>query len=143
MFHIKKGIILIALVIVVSVVAYYEYAVKIFQINRSDAVVPTVVTPLVEEKKVSAVATYMATEDKQDSLRFVVTVDKQGVITDLAILDAKTNEVVEKKKDFDEKVSVIITGKKLSELTAIDKIAKSSLTTKAFNGVIDELKAQL
>lgn len=143
MFQIKKGILLIALVIVVSVVAYYEYAVKIFQINRSDDVVPTVVAPLVEEKKVSAVATYMATEDKQDSLRFVVTVDKQGVITDLAILDAKTNEVVEKKKDFDEKVSVIIVGKKLSELTAIDKIAKSSLTTKAFNGVIDELKAQL
>ncbi len=143
MFQIKKGILLIAVVIVVSVVAYYEYAVKIFQMNRSDDVVPMVVAPPVEGKKVSALATYMVTEDKQDSLKFVVTVDKDGIITDLAVLDAKTGKMVEEKKDFDEKASVIIVGKKLSELTAIDNVAKSSLTTKAFNGVIDELKAQL
>lgn len=143
MFQIKKGIILIAVAIVVSVFAYYEYAVKIFQTNRSNDVVPVMATPLVEGKKVSAVATYMATEDKQDSLRFVVTVDKDGVITDLTTLDAKTNEVPEKKKDFNEKVSVMIKGTKLSELVAIDNVAKSSLTTKAFNGVVDELKAQL
>lgn len=143
MFQIKKGILSIAVVIVVSVVAYYEYAVKIFQMNRSDDVVPMVVAPPIEGKKVSALATYMVTEDKQDSLKFVVTVDKDGIITDLAVLDAKTDKAVEKKKDFDEKASVIIVGKKLSELSAIDNVAKSSLTTKAFNGVIDELKAQL
>jgi len=143
MFQIKKGVLLVAVVIVVSVFAYYEYAVKILQINKSDDVVPVVVTPLTQEKKVSAVATYMATEDKEDSLRFVVTVDTNGIITDLATLDAKTGQVPEKKVSFNEQVSVMIKGKKLSELTAIDNVAKSSLTTKAFNGVIDELKAQL
>ncbi|PJA85321.1 MAG: hypothetical protein CO143_01820 [Candidatus Moranbacteria bacterium CG_4_9_14_3_um_filter_45_14] len=143
MFQIKKGVLLVAVVIVVSAFAYYEYAVKILQINKSDDVVPVVVTPLTQEKKVSAVATYMATEDKEDSLRFVVTVDTNGIITDLATLDAKTGQVPEKKVSFNEQVSVMIKGKKLSELTAIDNVAKSSLTTKAFNGVIDELKAQL
>ncbi|OIP58495.1 MAG: hypothetical protein COZ29_02035 [Candidatus Moranbacteria bacterium CG_4_10_14_3_um_filter_45_9] len=143
MFQIKKGVLLVAVVIVVSAFAYYEYAVKILQINKSDDVVPVVVTPLTQEKKVSAVATYMATEDKEDSLRFVVTVDTNGIITNLATLDAKTGQVPEKKVSFNEQVSVMIKGKKLSELTAIDNVAKSSLTTKAFNGVIDELKAQL
>ncbi|MDP3964745.1 MAG: hypothetical protein Q8Q20_03785 [bacterium] len=143
MFKIHKGIVLIAIAIVVSVFVYYRYAAKILQVNKGENEAPVTDMLPVGSKKVSAVVKYMATEDKEDELRFVVTVDKSGIITELATLDAKTNEVPEKKIAFNQQVSVMIVGKKLSELTAIDNVAKSSMTTKAFNSVIDELKAQL
>jgi hypothetical protein len=41
--------------------------------------------------------------------------------------------------DFAEAVK----GKKIAELTAIDRVGGSSLTTKAFNDSLDELRAQL
>ncbi|MDO8566045.1 MAG: hypothetical protein Q7S04_02565 [Candidatus Moranbacteria bacterium] len=143
MFNIKKGTALIAVVVLVSVFVYYRYAVKILQVNKGENTTPVTDMLPVGAKKVSAVVKYMATEDKEDELRFVLTVDKSGIITELATLDAKTNEVPEKKKDFNRQVSVMIVGKKLSELTAIDNVAKSTLTTKAFNSVVDQLKAQL
>lgn len=143
MFQVKKSTAVIAAVVVVSVFVYYRYATKVLQVGKNEGVVPVAEAPVVGVKKVSAVAKYMATEDKEDELRFVVTVDTKGVITNLTTLDAKTGEVPEKKKPFNEQVSVMIVGKKLSDLTAIDNVAKSTYTTKAFNGVIDELRAQL
>jgi len=145
MSQIKKNVVVVSFFVFLSVFAFYWYATRILRIdiNKNDDVVPVVTVVPVESRKVSAVATYMVTEDKQDSLRFVVTVDKDGIITDLTTLDAKTGDVSEKKKPFNEQVSVMIKGKKLSELTAIDNVAKSTLTTKAFDGVIDQLKAQL
>lgn len=143
MFNIKKGTALIAVVVLISVFVYYRYAVKILQVNKGENETPVTDMLPVGAKKVSAVVKYMATEDKEDELRFVVTVDKSGIITELATLDAKTNEVPEKKIAFNQQASVMIVGKKLSELSAIDNVAKSTLTTAAFNSVIDQLKAQL
>jgi hypothetical protein len=143
MFNIKKSTALIALVVLVSVFVYYRYTVKILQVNKGENETPLADMLPAGSKKVSAVVKYMATEDKEDELRFVLTVDKQGNITEVATLDAETNEVPEKKKSFNEQVSVMIVGKKLSELSAIDNVAKSTLTTNAFNSVIDQLKAQL
>lgn len=143
MFNIKKSTAVIAVVVLVSVFVYYRYTVKVLQVNKSEDVVPMLNAPVVGAKKVSATVKYMATEDKEDELRFVLTLDKQGVITAVSTLDAKTNEVPEKKKPFNEQASVMIVGKKLSELSAIDNVAKSTLTTAAFNSVVDELKAQL
>lgn len=143
MFKIKKGIVLIAVVIVLSVFVYYRYATKVFQANRHEEAPPVALAPAVGSKEVSAVVSYMATEDKEDTLRFVLTIDKQGTIIGVSTLDAKTNEVPPKKIEFNQGLSTIITGKKLSELTAVDKIGKSTLTTKAFNSAIDQLKAQL
>lgn len=142
MFKIKKGIILIAVVIVLTVFIYYRYSVKILQVNRGADVVPMATVPVNEPKKVSAVVKYMATEDKEDTLRFVLTLDKDGVITEVSTVDAETNLVPEKKKPFNEGLSVIIKGKKLSELGKVDKIGTSTYTTDAFNSVIDQLKAQ-
>lgn len=143
MFKIKKGIVLIAVVIVSSAFVYYRYATKVFQANRQEDAVPVATIPVVASKEVSAVVKYMATEDKEDTLRFILTVDKQGTIIGVSTVDAATNEVPPKKIEFNQGLSVVITGKKLSGLTAVDKIGKSSLTTKAFNSAIDELKAQL
>ena len=143
MLKIHKGIVLIAVAIVVTVFVYYRYAAKILQVNKGENESPVTEILPVGLKKVSAVVSYMVTEDKEDSLRFVLTLDKQGVITELATLDAKSGVVPEKKKDFNQQASVMIIGKKLSELSAIDNVAKSTLTTAAFNSAIDELKAQL
>ncbi|MDP4007822.1 MAG: FMN-binding protein [Candidatus Peregrinibacteria bacterium] len=139
----KKSTALIALVVLISVFVYYRYAVKVLQVNKGENEVPVTDMLPVGAKKVSATVKYMATEDKEDELRFVLTIDKQGNITEVATLDAKTNEVPEKKKAFNEQATVMIVGKKLSELSAIDNVAKSTLTTNAFNSVIDQLKAQL
>ena len=139
----NKVITLIATVLVVSVFVYYRYAVDILQVNRNESPVPMVETLPVGTKKVSAEIKYMATEDKEDFLRFEVTVDNDGRIVDVATLDAKTGEVPEKKKEFNKGLLVVIKGKKLSELSAVDKVGTSSYTTTAFNKVIDQLKAQL
>lgn len=143
MFTMKKSTAVIALVVLVSVFVYYRYAAKVLQVNKSENSAPVTDMLPTGAKKVSAVVKYMATEDKEDELRFVLTLDKQGNITEVTTLDAKTNEVSEKKKPFNQQVSVMIVGKKLSELSAIDNVAKSTLTTKAFNSVVDQLKAQL
>lgn len=148
MLKIKKGIILIAVVIVASAFVYCGYFLKVIQGWRDGddddkASIATVPASFVEVRKVSAEVTYMATEDKQDSLRFVLSLDENNIITHLTTLDAKTSKVAEKKKNFTEKASAMIVGKKLSELSAIDNVAKSSYTTQAFNSAIDGLKAQI
>lgn len=144
MFKIHKGIVLIAVVIVLSVFVYYRYATKVFQANKNEetALVKEAVLPT-GSREVSATATFDTPGDYAENLRFVVTVDSQGVIEGVKTVDAETNEVPEKKIEFNQGLSVVIKGKKLSELTAVDKIGKSSLTTTAFNSVIDQLKAQL
>lgn len=141
MFKIKKGIVLIAVVIVLSVFVYYRYAVKVFQANKNEETVAEVVQS--GSKEVSATATFDTPGDYAENLRFIVTVDDRGIITGVKTVDAATNEVPEKKMEFNQGLSVVIKGKKLSELTAVDKIGKSSLTTTAFNSVIDQLKSQL
>jgi hypothetical protein len=143
MFKIKKGIVLIAVVIVLSAFVYYRYATRIFQTSKNEEAVPMMEVVPAGSREVSAEASFDTPGDYAENLRFIVTVDKQGVIESVKTVDAATNEVPEKKVEFNQELSVIITGKKLSELTAIDKVGKSSLTTAAFNSVIDQLKAQL
>ncbi|HCJ45868.1 MAG: hypothetical protein GW815_03265 [Candidatus Moranbacteria bacterium] len=146
---IKKGIILIAVVVVATAFVYYGYFLKVIQNWRDgdDDDIPvsgvTASESFVEVRKVSAEVSYMATEDKQDTLRFVLSLDENNVITHLTTLDAKTGEVPEKKKNFTEQASAMIVGKKLSALSQIDNVAKSSYTTQAFNSVIDKLKSQI
>lgn len=143
MFKIHKGIVLIAVVIVLSVFVYYRYAAEVFQANRSEDAARVASVAPVGSKEVSAEASFDTPGDYAENLRFIVTVDKQGIIESVKTVDAATNEVPEKKIEFNQGLSVVIKGKKLSELTAVDKIGKSSLTTTAFNSVIDQLKSQL
>jgi hypothetical protein len=143
----KKGVVVVASIAVLSAAGYYWYATNVLNIkldNTNDNVVaPSVVAVIPESRKLTAVKKYMATKDKEDSLRFVVTVDREGIITDVLTLDLATNEIPEKKKQFNEGLIVAIKGKKMSELGPVDKIGTSTYTTGAFNGVIDELKSQL
>ncbi|MEK9151614.1 MAG: hypothetical protein AAB547_03200 [Patescibacteria group bacterium] len=143
MFKIHKGIVLIAVVIVLSVFIYYRYAAKVFQASKNEEAVLMTESVPVGSKEVSAVATFDTPGDYAEHLRFIVTVDTQGVIESVKTVDAATNEIPEKKIEFNDGLLVVIKGKKLSELTAIDNVGKSSLTTAAFNSVIDQMKAQL
>ncbi|HLC95087.1 MAG TPA: hypothetical protein VJH89_01240 [Patescibacteria group bacterium] len=140
MFKIKKGVVLVAIVVVLSVVVYYRYATKTFQANKNDTPSVAVVS---SARELSAVTSYEVPGDKTDVLRFVVAVNNQGMIENIKTLDAETNEIPAKKQEFNTQINGLLKGKKLSELSALDKVGTSSLTTQAFNSVIDQLKAQL
>lgn len=141
MIKMKKGVALVAIAVLVSAFALYRYSIKVFQENGN--IPREKVSPVVGGRNISATTSYTVAEDQEDTLRFTVTIDDQGVITNVTTVDPATNETPEKKKDFNEGLIIEIKGKKLSELGPIDKIGKSSLTTKAFNDALDDLKTQL
>lgn len=145
MLKMRKSAVLVLLVVVLSVFIFYRYAVKIIQsTNRCGQPVPTADMVVAAPKELSTIITYEAYDGGHfDTLRFVLTVDTEGVIQSVKTLDAVTNEVPEKKKEFNELLTVIIVGKKLNDLSALDKVGQSSRTTTAFNSAIDALKAQL
>lgn len=145
MVKIRKGVVLICLVVVLSVFVFYRYAVKlILATSKCGEPAPTTDMVAAASKELSTIISYEAYEGgPSDTLRFSLTVNKEGVIQSVKTLDAVTNEVPEKKKEFNELLTVIIAGKKLSDLSALDKVGQSSRTTTAFNSAIDALKAQL
>lgn len=138
----KCGLFFVALVVVVSVFVYYRYAKDILQVGKQEEAA-TQSKAVATSKEVSAVVTYATPGDEPDVLRFVVTVNAEGMIQNIQTLDAETNEIPAKKKEFNDQINVILAGKKLSELTAIDKVGKSSLTTTAFNSALGDLQKAL
>lgn len=146
----KKSVLLIVgLIVLVSVFVYYRYAKDILQSSKQQEVMvkPGMAgTPGAGEptlRDLSAIVSYEVPGDKVDTLRFVVTVDKTGTIQSIQTLEAASGEVPEKKKEFNDQINVILKGKKLSELLAIDKVGTSSMTTDAFNKALPQLQAGL
>ncbi len=144
----KSIVFSLALVVVLAGLGY-----TVMMKTDSGAVVPVsaaptpageAATPLeVATRSASIVTTYIdpAGEAK---VGFVITVDENGVITDASAEVLGTNDITKVRQtafaaDFAEAVK----GKKIAELTAIDRVGGSSLTTKAFNDSLDELRAQL
>ncbi len=75
---------------------------------------------------------------------FTLAVDGQGVITDAQTdVLAVEDEAIKRQERFAKGFSVAVKGKKLSELTNIDRVGGASLTTEAFNSALTKLKAQL
>lgn len=143
---IKKSSLLIAAVVVSSIFVYYRYTKEVLQSGKEQASTMVVRDESVNTpglKEVSAEVTYDTPGDYPDHLRFVVALDGEGTIQSIQTFDAETGEVPEKKKEFTEQINVLLKGKKLSELSAIDKVGKSSLTTDAFNQALGDLKAKL
>lgn len=153
MLKIKKSVVLIAIVIVVSVFTYYHYAVKVLQAPRDEGASPMTELPVAKQndeglpigsKEVSAVTVYdVAAAEVTHNVRFTLVVDADGVITAVKLVEAPTNVASDKQTEFSEGLATVIRGKKLAELSAVDRIGKSTLTTDAFNSVLDELKTQL
>ncbi|MBP9728188.1 MAG: FMN-binding protein [Candidatus Moranbacteria bacterium] len=129
----------LAVVIVGSVFVYYRYAKDTLQTMKPKETV----APMAATKEVSAVITYGEPGKYSDTLRFVVTVDGAGAIQEIKTLEDATGEVPEKRKEFNELVNVQLKGKKLADISALDKVGKSTMTTKAFNDALVTLKAGL
>lgn len=137
----KRVLLLIGGVLLLSAFVYYRFAKDVLWGTKNEQLM-TVKDEAVT-RKVSGEATYPTPGDYDDHLRFVVTIDANGIIQNIQTLDADTNEIPPKKVEFTEQINVILKGKKLSELTKIDKVGKSTLTTDGFNAALPQLQASL
>lgn len=102
-------------------------------------------TPAVEEAisvKTASVKTSYKNPGGADEVGFSVSVDESGVITQATVeVLAKNPTSIQRQKAFAAELPQAIQGKKLSDLTTIDKVGGSSLTTEAFNASLAQLKA--
>lgn len=139
----KKVILSGAAILIVSVFAYYQTATRIVGPPKNEETAVSQPMPIAGSRQISAVATFDAPNDVQEELRFTLDLDKSGTVIGAKTVDARTGQASEKQEAFSQNLLTIIKGKKLKELGPVDKIGTSSLTTKAFNDSLDELKAQL
>lgn len=96
---------------------------------------------MTSEVKEVAVRTSYKNPGGADEVGFVLMVDKGGVIVDGRTEVLATNQIsIARQKAFADGFATAVKGKKLAELTAIDKVGGSSLTTASFNSVLSELK---
>lgn len=94
-------------------------------------------------KRIGIVTTYTDPAGEAE-VGFTVLVDGNGTIVDVSAEVLGKNDITKiRQTAFAEGFAEAVRGKKLSELAAIDRVGGSSLTTKAFNDSIDELRAQL
>lgn len=138
----KKRNVVVAVLVLVGIFVYYRYAKEVFQPAQNQVITIPAETAS-HTREVSAEIAFDIPADYSEQVRFVVALDESGRIQSIKTVDVATNEVSEKKKEFDALITTTLKGKKLSELGPIDKVGKSSLTTKAFNDSLEKLKAQL
>jgi len=95
------------------------------------------------EKKLSTKVSYKNPAG-EDEVGFNVTVNSEGVVVD-ATADVLAIHAISQTRQlaFSQGLGAALKGKKLSELTSIDRVGGSSLTTDAFNASLPQLKAQL
>ncbi len=108
----------------------------------SDSMVTTA-TPPAGQKNLS-VQTHYSNPGGGDDVAFMLMVDANGVITQATTEVLAHNDISKMRQAaFAAELPKVIVGKKLSDLSSIDRVGGSSLTTKAFNDVLPQLKAQL
>lgn len=122
-------------------------------VNPSSQSVPsnTVMTPgenpattSARVQKSAAIRTSYSNPAGNDEVGFVLFVDENGLITEAVTEVLAIHEISKARQAaFGAGLGEVLKGKKLSELSAIDKVGGSSLTTNAFNKVLPELKSQL
>lgn len=97
----------------------------------------------VADKKLSTKTSYKNPAG-DDEVGFNLMVNGEGAIVD-ATVDILAIHAVSKTRQlaFSEGLAGAIKGKKLSELSSIDRVGGSSLTTGAFNASLAQLKGQL
>lgn len=92
--------------------------------------------------KESSVRTSYKNPGGEDEVGFSISVDESGVITNATVeVLAKNPTSKTRQNAFAAGLPKALQGKKLSDLTAIDKVGGSSLTTNAFNASLAQLKA--
>jgi len=140
----KKTLTIIAIAIIVAAIAYYLYVSNTLQSVIGGRAAQESSEPSVSTaKEVSVIATFEV-PDGSDTVRFTLRLDTRGGVTSVIASDAlKNDEVSTQLAKFSENLLLVIKGKKLSELKAVDKVGTSSLTTAAFNTALPQLQAQL
>ena len=104
---------------------------------------PASVTPSSAAKQISASETYRDPSG-EEKVTFMLTVDSTGTITEAASTVLAENLIaVRRQTAFQSGFAAAVVGKKLSDLTHIDTVSGSSLTTGAFNAALVSLKAQI
>lgn len=142
MFKTKGKKLVLAIALLAGIFTYYRFAAITFEpYKNEEEVLPSTSRESIA-KEVSALSRYMTPKEVEDVVKFIVSVDARGSIVEVRA-EVLENANVKKTQEFARELSVIIKGKKLSELTAIDKVGTSSLTTEAFNEILDDLKSQL
>jgi len=143
MWSIKRSTLLIAGVVLLSIFVYYGYAKDIFRSAKTEENNQPAAPVVVAAREISTVTKYLVPEEAEDVVRFTLGLDQSGVIISAKVEDAIKNEASDKQKEWSGLLTTKLQGMKLSELTAIDKVGKSSLTTQAFNKSIADLKSQM
>ncbi len=144
---IPKSVAAIAIVLVVSGVVFYSYFTRTLPITPEKTALPVVrtePTTSLGSKEVSATTTYDVPEaDITHNIKFTVVVDNEGKVVEVKMVEMPKGEASEKQKEFANNLTVMIKGKKLSELSLVDKVGKSTLTTNAFNAALSDLQQAL
>jgi hypothetical protein len=79
-----------------------------------------------------------------ETIEFTIVVDNEGVITEAKAVPQGTNPTTKIRQGaFAAEVGKVMVGKNLNEITKVDRIGGSSLTTGAFNTFLAAAKAQL
>lgn len=118
-----------------------ETADTVISKTREESVQPA--RDAAQTRDISVTTTY-TNPAGEDQIRFILMVDDTGVILDAKTEILATHDVSKKRQmAFAEGLPAVVNGKKLSQLTGIDRVGASSLTTQAFNSSINQLKSQL
>lgn len=131
-FFSKRNLVIGILVVLVVAVAY-RYALKPETEETDSAFV----------REVSTIASFEV-PDGTDKVRFTLGLDDDGRVVSVKTTDVLAGDTADEHMvEFSTNLLVMIQGKKLSEITNIDRVGTSSLTTKAFNSSLPALKAQI
>jgi hypothetical protein len=134
MFKNKKNLLVVALILVVLI-----SGLTLFYINKS---VVKMTNEKVLPKEIHTIYTPEVLGE-EDVILFSVLIDANEQIVNIKARGYYDTSLNEKLEEFTEGLLLAVKGKKLSELENVDKIGKFSLTTKAFNNSLEDLKSQI
>jgi hypothetical protein len=97
-----------------------------------------------ESERAASVRTQYKNPGGEDEVGYSITVDENDVITKVGVEVLAKNPTSKLRQEaFAAGLPGAIQGKKITELTSIDKVGGSSLTTASFNASLAQLKAEL
>ena len=138
----RRNLIIAAIAVGIVALLSYRFLPALVQ-TRGDSVRAVTDADIAITREISSVATYEV-PGGTDKVRFTIGLDTGGRVVSVKSTDAlKGDTVSENLAKFSQGLLLVIGGKKLNELTAVDRIGKSSLTTTAFNSVLSDLKVQI
>ena len=143
----NKKALVIGIIIIVAIVTVVRFLMKPVPMTKESVIVSLGekkdVVDIHADRIVMVEARYK-TPVGSDPVSFSLSVGKDGVVTkaETGIL-GKNSTSIQKQQSFATALPTVVVGKKLSDLSDIDRIGGASLTTNAFNVSLEKLKSQL